>query len=60
MRRTRTTHRQRLLFHPPLNVPKWEQLQHDVRRKAVSRLATMLRRYRSVIILNEKETDDDR
>ena len=58
MRRTRTKLRQRLLFHPPLNIPKWEQLSHNTQRKVISRLAIMLRRHRKIMV-DGKEADDE-
>jgi predicted Fe-S protein YdhL (DUF1289 family) len=59
MRRIRTEHRQRLLFQPLLEIPRWEQLTSDEKKKVISRLAIMLRRHRAVSIRAEKEVVDE-
>ena len=59
MRRIRTEQRQRLLFHPPMKILRWEQLAPDEQKRVISRLAIMLRRHRAVIVRAEKEAVDE-
>jgi len=59
MRRNRIKQRQQLLFHPPVKVPKWERLTHNVQRRVISRLVVMLRQHRVCGTRAEKEIDHE-